>query len=419
MTKYFLLAALLLGSGANASMFDSNRERMIEDTFILYALDAQMHQKFQQASEFFSELYKETDKKEYLYQSLKMLEQANATDQLEKATYASLKKLPEDTMLRRFEVIVLMKEGKYAQASQKAFTLSNQTKKVPDYLLYADSRLKLGDYAGAVGALEKAYAITYDDDTVERIALIRYSHLQEREEAVKELKDHIGAHGNSAVVAKRLASFYLDQGHFDDAAALYEETYDTYADPAAADGALKIYLYQKNFVRMQALLEKSHLNDPLLLDVYVQQKNFPNASKLAGKLYEQENNPLYLAQSAVFLFEGTQDKKDKEVIARVVEGLEKALTDLEDPLYLNYLGYLLIDNDLNVPEGMKYVRRALEKQPDSPYYIDSLAWGKYKIGECEEARALMDKVQSMIGSDEAEVKEHIEALKSCKSKEKN
>ncbi|MBD3809975.1 MAG: nucleotidyltransferase domain-containing protein [Sulfuricurvum sp.] len=28
---------------------------------------------------------------------------------------------------------------------------------------------------------------------------------------------------------------------------------------------------------------------------------------------------------------------------------------------------------------MGYVRRALEKQPDSPFYIDSLAWGPFRF----------------------------------------
>jgi len=91
---------------------------------------------------------------------------------------------------------------------------------------------------------------------------------------------------------------------------------------------------------------------------------------------------------------------------------------VDDPLYLNYLGYLMIDHDLNITEGMGYVRKALEKQPGSPFYIDSLAWGNYKLGECTEALRLMKQVESMIGTEEEEVKEHLKAIEKCKTKEK-
>ncbi|MFA6629459.1 MAG: hypothetical protein WCS55_06790, partial [Sulfuricurvum sp.] len=109
--------------------------------------------------------------------------------------------------------------------------------------------------------------------------------------------------------------------------------------------------------------------------------------------------------------------KDPALVASVIEGLKKASTDLEEPLYLNYLGYLMIDHDVNVSEGMEYVRRALEKQPDSPFYIDSLAWGNYKLGKCAEALRLIKQVESMIGTDEQEVKDHLKAIQACQVKE--
>jgi len=66
---------------------------------------------------------------------------------------------------------------------------------------------------------------------------------------------------------------------------------------------------------------------------------------------------------------------------------------------------------------MGYVRRALDKQPDSPFYIDSLAWGHYKQNECVEALRLIKQVESMIGSDEDEVRDHLKAIEKCKTKE--
>lgn len=413
-----LLSLLVLATVAGAAAKTVINPNYLEDTFTLYALDAQVRQKYNNASEYFAELYKQTSKKEYLYQSLRMLEQAGDTKNLVKKTASVLSKFPDDVTLQRFEIIGLLKGGNFGEASQKGLLLSNKTQKASDYLLYGEARLKLSDYEGTVEALKKAYGLTYDDVTAERIALIQYAQLGEKSEAIAFLKEHIGTHGNSKIVGKRLASLYADSGKFDDAALTYEQTYEIDSDPAIAEEAIKVYAYQQNLVKMSEMLEKSHINDPLLLDIYVRNKVFEKASSLAQKLYDLDSNPLYLAQSSVYMYEAASNKDDKVMVDNVIDGLKKATKDLDDPLYLNYLGYLMIDHDLNITEGMGYVRRALEKQPDSPFYIDSLAWGNYKLGECAEALRLMKQVESMIGTEEEEVKEHLKAIEKCKIKEK-
>ncbi|MDP3464942.1 MAG: hypothetical protein Q8R86_04150 [Sulfuricurvum sp.] len=413
-----VLSTLIVTSALFAAPKPTINKTMLEDTFILYALDAQTRQKPHQASEFFAELYKQTSKKEYLYQSLRMLEQANDTKALSKSTHDALVLSPDDETLKRFEIIGLLKEGKFGEASQSAALLSEKTKKASDYLLYAEARFKLTDYNGGISALKNAYALNYDETTAERIALIQYAHLGEKKEAIEFLKNHIETHGNSKVLGKRLGSFYGDSGALDDAASMYEQTYDFTQDPLIAQEAIKIYVYQQNFVKLNALLEKSGVNDAMLLELYIREKQFDKASELAKKLYKEEQNPVHLAQSSVFAYEASKNKNDATLLKEVIEGLKLANSEMDDPLYLNYLGYLMIDHNLNITEGMLYVERALKKQPDSPFYIDSLAWGHYKKGECSEALKLMKQVESMIGTDEDEVKEHLKAIEKCKIKEK-
>lgn len=417
MTRSIVMAAILFFA-ADASARPQFKEQVFEDTFALYALDAQMHHKFHRAAGFFSELYNQTSKKRYLYESIRMLEYADDTKALGKSIREALVKLPEDEMLRRFEVIVLLKEGSFAEASQKSLKLCEKSTKATDHLLHAEAHFKMSDYRGAYAALQKAYALDYADSTAERIALVQYAHLGEKSEAIKFLKQHIGAHGNSAVIGKRMGSFYADSGELDQAADMYRQTYEAFSDKSCGEEAVKIYLYQQDFPKATAFLEKTGLNDPLLLELYVRIKDFTKASQLALTLYERDNNPLYLAQSSVYRYEGSKNRNDPALLSNVVDGLKKATADLEEPLYLNYLGYLMIDHDLNVTEGMGYVRRAIEKQPDSPFYIDSLAWGHYKRGECAEALRLIKQVESMMGSDEKEVKDHLKAIEACKTKEK-
>jgi tetratricopeptide (TPR) repeat protein len=66
--------------------------------------------------------------------------------------------------------------------------------------------------------------------------------------------------------------------------------------------------------------------------------------------------------------------------------LKKALElKPEQPHVLNYLGYSWIDQGVNLDEGMKMIRRAVDQRPDDGYIVDSLGWAYYRIGHYDEA----------------------------------
>jgi len=425
MTKFFFIALIIsVGlQGAITPKYSKSRSvshplEISDETYALAALDAQMRQKNDLAAHYFNVLYLKTGRKEYLYQSLRMIEKSNDVERLTHLTQSALVAHPEDQTLKRFAIIALLKSGKYSQAAQESSILSEQTKEAADYALNAEALIKLGNFQGGYSALKKGYDSKHDEEMADRIALIQYAHLGEKKEAIAFLKGHIGEHGNSKVIGKRLGSFYADSGALDDAALMYEQTYDLTLDPLIAQEAIKIYAYQQDVVKLNAMLEKSSVNDPLLLELYVRNKQFDKASKLAKKLYKQDQDPLYLAQSSVFAYEASTNKNDPLLLSEVVNGLKQANSEIESPLYANYLGYLMIDHDIDVDGGMVYVKKALAAQPDSPFYIDSLAWGHYKKGECAEALRLMKQVEAMMGTEEQEVKDHLKAIEKCKTKEK-
>jgi len=57
----------------------------------------------------------------------------------------------------------------------------------------------------------------------------------------------------------------------------------------------------------------------------------------------------------------------------------------EQPHVLNYLGYSWIDQGINLDEGMKMIKRAVEQRPDDGYIVDSLGWAYYRIGNYEDS----------------------------------
>jgi tetratricopeptide (TPR) repeat protein len=81
-----------------------------------------------------------------------------------------------------------------------------------------------------------------------------------------------------------------------------------------------------------------------------------------------------------------------------------------DHSVLNYLGYSLIDRDLylstpvvigtqSLMSSLDMVKRAVELDRENIAYLDSLAWGYYKIGEFEKARQIMDDVIERMEND--------------------
>jgi len=66
--------------------------------------------------------------------------------------------------------------------------------------------------------------------------------------------------------------------------------------------------------------------------------------------------------------------------------LKKSLELYPDqPHVLNYLGYSWVDQGINLDEGMRMIKRAVEQRADDGYIVDSLGWAHYRLGDMEEA----------------------------------
>lgn len=91
------------------------------------------------------------------------------------------------------------------------------------------------------------------------------------------------------------------------------------------------------------------------------------------------------ANSVWYYYRGICAERSKQW-AKAEADMKKAL-ELQpgQPHVLNYLGYSWIDQGINLDEGMKMIKRAVEQRPDDGYIVDSLGWAYYRIGNYEEA----------------------------------
>jgi predicted Zn-dependent protease len=78
-----------------------------------------------------------------------------------------------------------------------------------------------------------------------------------------------------------------------------------------------------------------------------------------------------------------------------ISWLEQLLTqEPENHIAMNNLGYILIDHDIDVNEGLYLVEKALSYSPEEFSYLDSKAWGLYKIGKYEESLEIFEKLEA-------------------------
>jgi tetratricopeptide (TPR) repeat protein len=90
------------------------------------------------------------------------------------------------------------------------------------------------------------------------------------------------------------------------------------------------------------------------------------------------------------------------------EQLFKQVLDI-DPLNamtLNYLGYMLADKGIRLPEALKMIRKAVDIEPGNGAYLDSLGWVYFKLGQYELAE---DNLRQAVQRDQTDptVHEHM------------
>lgn len=107
-----------------------------------------------------------------------------------------------------------------------------------------------------------------------------------------------------------------------------------------------------------------------------------------------------------------EDKR--KVLNSVIAKFEKVIEHIDNHIYENYLAYILIDFNINVSKGVTLVKKALKEEPNNLAYIDTLAWGQYKLKNCQEANKQMKRVVDEVGLNDEEIKLHWEKIKECK-----
>ena len=81
-------------------------------------------------------------------------------------------------------------------------------------------------------------------------------------------------------------------------------------------------------------------------------------------------------------------ERDSEAEAAFRRSLE---IDGNNAYVLNYLGYWLLEHGGDATEALSLIRGAVEAQPHNGFFMDSLGWGYYRLGQHREALILLER----------------------------
>jgi len=384
-----------------------------EDTYILFALRAEQVKENKTASELFSVLYDKSKRKEYLYRSLENDLIAKDNEKLIKRVDEISKDGVYDPVLIRLKVVALFELNRLDAAIVLSVELAGKTQEPNDYLLTSDIYIKRQEYDLAVRYLESAYAKENNEKILDKMSIVLYVNLGRKTEAIAHLETHSRMLGCSELVCTRLIGFYSNDNNIDGLLSTYLRLYELNKKPDVAKKIIQIYSYKRDYIHLTEFLENSKSDDEVLLQLYSSAKNYKKAFPLADKLYAKTLDINYLGQSAIFEYENAKDKSEKSLLKSVVRKLEKVTKIDNQAIYFNYLGYILIDHNIDIKRGMTYIDLVLKEQPNSAFYLDSKAWGYYKLGKCSKAKKVMDRVVKLEGGDDKEVLFHVKEIDKC------
>ena len=412
---FLLVLVLIFSACSNSSKVEVKGYEKVfedEDNYILLALRAEQLHSYKQASKFFRILYEKSKKKEYLYRLIaNQLALKEYKDILE-----SVKFDEDDLVLKRMEVISLINLHREKEAEVKALALVKLSKKAEDYLLVSDLYISQKKFNKALKYLESAYIKEYNEKILDRMSTILYVNLGRKKEAIAQLETHSRVYSCSKLICGKLISLYSDQNNIDGLLSAYLRYYNVNKNDNIAEKIIQIYNYKQEYIKLIDFLKENKINDEMLLELYLKIKDYKNAYKVAENIYDKTANIKYLGKSAIYEYESKNGNFTDEDILKIVQKFDKVVLEDESALYLNYYGYLLIDHNLDVKKGIKLIKKAIKLEPNSSFYLDSLAWGYYKLHKCKKAKEIMDKVIKLDGGTHKEILSHIKFIDKCLSK---
>lgn len=377
------------------------------------------------------------------------------------ATYEKALALEQESPdLRRSYAETLMNAGKLAAArNQLESVLKADPEDGATRLRLAQLDREEGRYEEARKELERARALMQDNPEIPYEQALVEDALGNEDKAIELLqglvkqserpegKYTVAEANNRAIFLERLGMVYRSQEKFDQALEVFRQVVALGKNQAPAGERLIADTLRQNHQPQQALdeVEKAIRKYPEdrtlrvlhatleseqgrateaadelrgllkgssadreiyinLAQVYSQAKKFPEAEAAARQAVAMSPKPEE-QEYALFVLGSIFERQKKYDQAE--EQFKKVLSvnPLSAPA-ANYLGYMLADRGVRLEESVRYIRKALELEPNNGAYLDSLGWAYYKMSRYDLAEPPLVRAAHLISNDPT-IHEHL------------
>jgi len=389
-----------------------------EDQYIIHALEYENQGMFNTSRQLYFKLFENTNKYEYLERFLNLSFALKDYSSVKKyASLYMLENIKEEEQILKLYTFSLLNLKEKEETIKYAKILVSKFKDDTNYSFLASIYFDLKEYEKAEIQFKKAYEIDKSVNILQTITNIQFFYTNKKEESKNTIKTYIQENAYPFSLSLQLLSFYEKDNQKQKIMPLLEKMYYRYKKDDNEIALLETqnliirYLINEDKKKAILFLEKNKIENEILISLYKNTNELQKAYLLLDKLYKESNNVEFLAQQAMVEFELAENKKI--VLISVVSKFDKALETITNPIYENYLAYILIDYDLDIKKGLVLVKKALLEEPDNLAYLDTLAWGQYKNNDCENAHKNMKKVIDNVKFDDDEIKLHWEKIKEC------
>lgn len=422
---FLFLLSLLFFSGCTQKRVFTPKEHKIfekEDQYILHALELRQNNQFLKSMEYYLKLYIKTSNLEYLREYMRIALKVSQFDEIVEIYNKNEKYLSkkEYEFITRAYITALISLDKRKEAIKEANKLVDFNENALNYEILANAYYINKEYEKAKDNFEESFDLSDSADTLIKVADILYTYLHEEEDAIDMLEDYNEDKNVDLKVSDKLLRIYQERKDINNIIKTLSKSVQKFKESenfiayAKIANLLLVYLEKKDINLAIEFLEDNKISDLKLFTLYKKSNQKEKALRLVRKIYEKTNNIELLGQIAILEFELADEKEN--IVDDIVVKLKNVTSVIDSHFYQNFLGYLLIDFNIDIKNGMKLVKKALVKQPNNIAYLDSIAWGYYKQGDCKNSYKYMKQVVDEIGLKDEEIINHWNKVKECKNK---
>jgi len=414
MPSYYFRLIFLVFIGINLYAVDLKENKTY--LMIMQALDYESTHQYEKGAILYEKLYNQTNDYEYLQKAISLYIKLGNYKKIEALAknYHLLKKEYKIPVMKGY-IYALMKRNRLERALQVAKELLKLENTPENYSLIGEIYYNLKQYQFALNYFESSYASKQDIHTLMPMVDILFAYLNQKKKAISYLETYYREHGCSRTVCSKLLIFYQQTNNLDGMISILKIMYEKYSynyPPKLKKTISKMLisiLEKKDINQAIQFLERTQIDDIKLMQLYAQKGEYEKALQFVRNKYKKTKNKELLAQIAILEFEMAKDKQ--KILPHIIANFKEAISVSRKAPYLNYYGYLLIDYDIDPKKGLELVKEALQKAPNNFAYMDSVAWGYYKLGILDMAFYYMKKVVDNIGTTNEEIKKHWNIIK--------